>query len=99
MEKQERIFIPMSGEQQLELWDGLYHKGTSYKMNGEVYTHITRINTSDFSDGDSWDYIVQRKSDGLFFKFNVWDAGEHNGYICEDSGLEQVFETTTVTYK
>jgi len=99
MEKQKRIIIPMSGEQQLELWNGIYHKGTSYEMNGETYTHIMQINTSDSSDGNSWDYIVQRKSDGLFFKFNVWDAGSHNGYLCEDDGLEQVFETITITYK
>jgi hypothetical protein len=98
-EKIERIVIPMSGEKQLELWDGLYHKGTSYEMDGETYTNIERINTSDYSDGDSWDYIVQRKSDGLFFKFNVWDAGDRNGYLCQDKGLEQVFETVVITYK
>lgn len=97
--KTERLLIPMSGEQQLELWDGLYHTGSSYMINDETYTHITRINTSEYSDGPSWDYIVQRKSDGLFFKFNVWDAGDHNGYLCQDKGLEQVFEVTKITYE
>jgi len=97
--EKERILVPMSGEQQLELWNGLYHQGSSYTIDGETYTHIMRINTSDFSDGDSWDYIVQRASDELFFKFNVWDAGDHNGYLCEDEGLQQVFKILTVSYE
>ena len=89
----------MSSEKQLELWDGVYHIGSSHEMDGETYTSVDKINTSDKSDGPSWDYIVKRKSDGLYFKFSVWNAGEHNGYLCEDDGLEQVFKTTTVTYK
>ena len=97
--KQERVLIKMSGEKQLELWDGIYFKDSSYEMDGETYTHIDRINTSKYSDGESWDYIVQRKSDGLYFKFNVWDAGEHNGYLCEDKGLKQVFQITKITYE
>jgi hypothetical protein len=93
-----KMLIKMSSEKQLELWDGVYHMGNSYEMDGETYTSVDKISTSDSSDGDSWDYIVERKSDGLYFKFNVWDAGEHNGYLCEDGGLEQVFKTTKVTY-
>ena len=98
-EKEERIFIEMSSEDQLELWDGVYYMGSSYEIGGETWTSVDKINTSDYSDGPSWDYIVQRKSDGLFFKFNVWDAGNHNGYLCEDDGLEQVFQTTKVSYE
>lgn len=98
-QKVDRILIPMSNEEQLELWEGIYFKDSSYEMNGETYTHIDKINTSDYSDGPSWDYIVQRKSDGLYFKFNVWDAGEYNGYLCQDKGLEQVFQVTKVTYE
>lgn len=90
----------MSSDEQLELWNGVYHMGNSYKTeDGETYTSVDKINKSDYSDGPSWDYIVERKSDGLFFKFNVWDAGEHNGYLCEDDGLEQVFKTTKITYE
>lgn len=97
--ERERILIEMSNEKQLELWNNIYHEGNSYAIDGETYTHIEKINTSDFSDGPSWDYIVQRKSDGLYFKFNVWDAGDHNGYLCQDEGLKQVFQTTKVTYE
>lgn len=97
--KKERLLIEMSNEEQLELWNGVYFIGKSYEMKGEVYTSVDKINTSDYSDGPSWDYIVQRKSDDLYFKFSVWDAGEHNGYLCEDKGLEQVFKTTKVTYE
>jgi hypothetical protein len=100
MEDKEREFIEMSSEEQLELWDGVYHMGSSYETeDGETYTSIDKINTSEYSDGPSWDYIVERKSDGLFFKFSVWDAGYHNGYLFEDDGLEQVFQTTKITYE
>ena len=95
----ERLLIEMSNEEQLELCDAVYYIGKSYELDGETYTSVDKINTSEYSDGESWDYIVQRKSDGLYFKFNVWDAGEHNGYLCEDEGLEQVFQTTKITYE
>ena len=98
-QKKERILIQMSSEQQRDLWNGVYYMGNSYEVEVETYTSIEKINTSDYSDGPSWDYIVQRKSDGLFFKFNVWDAGEHNGYLFEEDGLKQVFKITKVTYE
>lgn len=95
--KQERILIEMSEEKQLELWDAVYFIGRSYELDGETYTSVDKINTSEYSDGDSWDYIVQRKSDGLYFKFNVWEAP--SGWQCQDEGLEQVFQTTKITYE
>lgn len=98
MEK-ERILIELTEQEQLELWDAVYYMGNSHEINGETYTSVDQINTSDYSDGPSWDYIVQRKSDGLFFKFNVWDAGGYNGYLCQDEGLEQVFQVTKITYE
>ena len=97
--EQERLLIEMSEEKQKELWNGVYFMGSSYEMDGETYTSVDKINTSEYSDGESWDYIVQRKSDGLYFKFNVWDAGEYNGYLFQDEGLEQVFQTTKITYE
>lgn len=97
--KKERLLIEMSEEKQKELWNEVYFMGCSYEMDGETYTSVDKINTSQYSDGESWDYIVQRKSDGLYFKFHVWDAGEHNGYLCEDEGLEQVFQITKITYE
>ena len=83
----------------MELWEGLYHKGNSYTVNDETYTHIDKINTSEYSDGPSWDYIIQRKSDGKYFKFHIWDAGDHNGYIFGDEYLEEVFQTTKISYE
>ena len=97
MSDKKRILIKMSSEQQLDLWDNVYYLGKSYEIDGETYTSIDKINTSDESDGPSWDYIVQRKSDGLYFKFNVWESGR--GYLCEDDGLTQVFQTTKITYE
>ena len=94
----EKIFIEMDSEDQLELWNGVYFMGSSYEIGGETWTSVDKINTSDYSDGPSWDYIVQRKSDGLFFKFNIWETSR-NGYLCQDDGLEQVFQTTKVSYE
>lgn len=72
-----------------ELWNGVYFKG-------EIYKQIEKINTSEYSDGESWDYIIQRNSDGKYFTFHVWDAGEHNGYIFSDetNSLTEVFPKT-----
>jgi hypothetical protein len=97
----EREVVESTQEDLLDLWDGVYNEGDSHELYGETYTYIKRINTSHLSDGPSWDYIVQRKSDGKYFKFNVWDAGDHNGYIIEDEYLEEVFlvEENKTTYK
>lgn len=94
-----KIKIEMDSETLMELWNGLYFEGSSTEINDETYTHITKINTSDYSDGPSWDYIIQRKSDNKFFKFNVWDAGSLNGYIFEDKFLEEVFPVTKISYE
>jgi len=82
--------INLNSEELRDLWNGVYHKGNTYELNGEVYEQVEKIDTSKYSDGPSWDYIIQRKDDGKYFKFNVWDAGEHNGYIFEDEYLEEV---------
>ena len=97
-EKKVRERVEMDSENLMELWDGLYYEGTSYQIDNETYTHIDKVNTSDSSDGDSWDYIVQRKSDSKFFKFNIWDSG-NNGYVFEDEYLEEVFPKTKTVYK
>ncbi len=97
--KIEREKIEMSSIDILELWDKLYHIGDSTEVNGETFKTIHIENTSEFSDGESWDYIVERQSDGKFFKFHVWDAGYHNGFIVEDEYLEEVFKTLKVAYE
>ena len=91
--------IESTQEELLVFWNELYFEGSSATLDGESYKHIKKINTSDQSDGPSWDYIVQRKSDGKFFKFNVWDAGTRNGYLIQSPYLIEVFEKTEITYQ
>lgn len=95
----EREKIELTQDQLMELWNGVYHKSNEYELKGEMYRQVLKINTSDMSDGPSWDYIIKRKSDDKFFKFNIWDAGEYNGYIFEDEYIIEVFEKQTVTYE
>lgn len=97
-DKLERVIIPLTHEELMDLWNGVYFKDSSYDFNGETYKQVEKINTSEFSDGDSWDYIIRRESDNRFFKFNVWDAGTHNGYVFENKYIEEVFpEIVTIT--
>jgi hypothetical protein len=80
----EKEIIQLEYDEMLEFWNEIYHPNTTTELRGETYKHIKKINTSDKSDGESHDYIVERLSDGKFFKFNVWDAGYNNGYIFSD---------------
>jgi hypothetical protein len=89
--ERERERIELPPQELLDLWDGVYFESNIYELNGENYQQVLKISTSEYSDGDSWDYIIQRESDKKYFKFNVWDAGEHNGYIFEDEYIEEVF--------
>lgn len=98
-DKRTREKIELTSEELMDLWNGVYYKSNEYELKGEIYRQVDKINTSDMSDGDSWDYILQRKSDNKFFKFHIWDAGEYNGYIFEDEYIIEVFEKTTVTYE
>jgi hypothetical protein len=97
--KKEREKIKSTETELKEFWNDLYYEGSIAILNGESYKHIKKINTSDKSDGPSWDYIVQRESDGKLFKFNVWDAGEYNGYLIQDEYLIEVFEKPEITYE
>jgi hypothetical protein len=97
----EREIVESTQEELLDLWNKIYWKGYSGELYSETYTHVDKIDTSRTSDGRSWDYILQRKSDGKYFKFNVWNAGEYNGYVIEEEFLEEVFpvEENKVVYK
>jgi hypothetical protein len=88
--------INFDDETMNDLWNGVYSTNSSVEIKGDTYTQIAVINTSEKSDGESHDYIVQRKSDGKYFKFNVWDAGSHNGNIFSDGddSLTEVFPKT-----
>lgn len=90
--------IELTHDELMELWNQLYYIGNQYILKGVKYLCIDIINTSHKSDGDSWDYIIQREVDGKFFKFHVWDAGSHNGYIFEDKYIEEVFQKISTTY-
>jgi hypothetical protein len=46
-----------------------------------------------------WNYIIQRKQDNKFFKFNIWDAVTQNGYVFEDKFLIEVFHKQVVIYE
>ena len=103
MEKaKEREIVKLTEDEIMDLWNDIYFKdGATSKIEDETYTRIQQINTSDKSDGDSWDFIVCRESDKKYFKFNVWDAGSHNGYIFSDgeNDLEEVFLELVFTQK
>jgi len=99
MKKIEREKIILTHDELMDLWNGVYYIEREYNVKDETYSQVKKINTSDYSDGPSWDYILKRKSDGKFFKFNVWDAGGNNGYIFEDEYLIEVFEKIEITYE
>ena len=76
-----------------------------WKWEGQTYNKVEKIHRHN-CDGECWDMIIQRESDKKYFKFDVWDAGHHNGYIfCNgdnNSGtFEEVFpeQALTVEYK
>ena len=76
------------------------YSNTIWELRGEKYKYVEKIRTDQYSDGPSWDIVVQRESDGKYFKWNCWDAGDHNGYMMESGGnyMEEVFsETITKT--
>jgi len=93
--KKEKIKL---SEEELEDFD--FTGGSVWELRDETYNFVEKIRTDQHSDGPSWDIVVKRKSDGKLFKWNCWDAGDHNGYIMQggDNYMEEVFpETITKT--
>jgi hypothetical protein len=90
MEK-ERIYLT---EEELEDFD--FTGGNKWELRGEVYNFVEEIRTDERSDGPSWDIVVKRKSDGKYFKWNCWDAGDYNGYMME-SGDDYMEEVSPIT--
>jgi hypothetical protein len=76
-----------------ELMDFDYTGGSEWKLRNETYKFVQEIRTDEMSDGPSWDIIVKRVSDGKYFKWNCWDAGDYNGYQMSDGDnyMEEVF--------
>jgi hypothetical protein len=97
-EQKEKIILT---EEELENFDftGGY-TGTIWELRGEKYHYVETIRTDQYSDGPSWDIVVKRESDEKLFKWNCWDAGDHNGYLMQDGDnyMEEVFpKTKTIT--
>lgn len=95
-EEKERIYLT---EEELEDFD--FTGGSRWELRGEIYNFVVIIRTDQYSDGPSWDIVVKRQSDGKYFKWNCWDAGDHNGYMMEDGDnyIEETFPkviTTTI---
>jgi hypothetical protein len=76
-----------------ELEDFDFTGGHQWKLRDKIYKFVEEIRTDKMSDGPSWDIVVQRQNDGKYFKWNCWDAGDHNGYIMEhgDNLMKEVF--------
>jgi hypothetical protein len=96
--KREKIYLTDVELEDFDFtWGG---KGTQWQLRDERYDYVETIRTDQMSDGPSWDIIVLRKSDNRFFKWNCWDAGDHNGYMMEsgDNYMEETFpKTKTIT--
>ena len=77
------------------------YEGDKWQLRGETYSYVDTIRTDEMSDGPSWDVVVKRESDGKYFKWNCWDAGDYNGYMMEsgDNYMEQVFPKLKTIYE
>lgn len=65
-----------------------------WKWGGETYKKIEKIHQHN-CDGECWDTIIQRESDGKFFKMEVWDNNERyvlDGGDGTDDYIEEVFQ-------
>ncbi len=89
--KREKINL---SEEELEDFDFTSDSG-AWLLRDETYKFVETIRTDEFSDGESWDTIVRRESDGKFFKWNCWEGGS-DGYQMEsgDNYMEEVFPKT-----
>jgi hypothetical protein len=92
--ERERIYLT---DEELENFD--FTGGSKWELRGETYNFVEIIRTDQYSDGPSWDTVVKRQSDGKYFKWNCWDAGDYNGYMMEDGDnyIEETFPKTITT--
>lgn len=95
MSKEEREIIQLDYDTIKEFWDDTYDENSVGTLNGESFSKIETINTSDMSDGDSNEIIVCRKTDSKYFKFSWWEGGS-DGYEFSygDNTLEEVTPKT-----
>lgn len=95
MEK-EREVVKLTNEE-LKYFD--FTSGDEWELRQEKYEYVKTIRTDHLSDGESWDTIVKRESDGKFFKWGCWDSGED--YVMEhgDNCMIEVFPETVEEIK
>jgi hypothetical protein len=93
MEK-EKIYLTTE-----ELEDFDFTGGSQWKLRNEIYKFVEEIRTDKYSDGPSWDIVVQRKSDKKYFKWNCWNPCERYYMESGDNYMEEVFPEKTVITK
>ena len=93
--KREKINLT---EEELEEFD--FTGGEEWTLRGETYNHVETIRTDQYSDGESWDTVVKRESDGKYFQWNCWDASRDYQMESGENYMEEVFPKTVtiVTY-
>lgn len=95
-----REIITLEYDEILDFWDSIYFENSQGEINGVTFTRMDKINTSEFSDGESFEYIVQRQTDGKYFKFSWWEGGS-DGYVFSNgkNSLTEVFPEIITTTK
>ncbi len=98
----EREVIKLEYDDIMDFWDALFFDNSSTELNGDIYTRVAKINTSEYCDGECFEYIVERESDMKYFKYSWWEGGS-SGYQFSygDNTLTEVFpkQVITVTYE
>lgn len=79
--------------------DGDYTGRGPWEMGGETYTYVEDIPSVGKSDGEDHTIIVRRESDGKFFSFFWWYHHRSGDYNLSSDYLEEVFQTTKITYE
>lgn len=86
----DREVIKLTNE---ELEDFDFTGGSKWSLRNETYNYIETLRTDQFSDGASWDTIVQRESDKKFFKWGCWDTSRDYQMEYGENCMKEVFQT------
>lgn len=87
----EKEIIKVKGE---TLSNDLYHPGNSAVYHNETYKFVTQRRTS--GDGEWFQVIVQRESDGKFFEYE-WGYGDTKNFY--EDNLYEVKQITSFDYE
>ncbi len=103
MGKKKREVIELDYDTISDFWDDLYFEKSSTELDGVKFTNVDRTNYSNTRcDGECYDYIVKRESDGKCFKYSWWEGGsDGHSFSDGDNTLTEVFPEviTTTIYK